>query len=500
MNPNEAPELKLPAVYSDGSNELCDALLEQVAADAPGIAAATERNRRQSIGKVRPILDRIGLYSLDQLSDLDVQWALRSAVSEALASGELGRGGTPDTHLRNFITVCTRLGLPDDERRHISGIFRQAFRAAEIEDTGRFEGTPELAAQVIQTGLTWLESVPTQDAGYHWVHADLPPGYQGRPLSPKRLARVLAWLAIQTSSGARSGDVNLVRRRDLTPERVTWRVRKGRKKTKRMSRPIIEPCRPLLGPILELVTDPDAYLFNVPKGPESEDTTTRCDLKALLIAAGIPSHNGRHGLHWIRSALVESARRAGIEASSAGAALGHRDPTTASKHYSEVGDRIGGEAATAAYQDSITDLLAPSPEYEMGDESGASSWGAMGVEGAPLAGAWRFIPVLIPDPEMSDGIASYLGYESNVGDLFVYLRGSGGRMTWLRKGDLHARWLRKEASEMVGPPGFEPGSIRPLESIVAGVARELRGCLARGEAERADVLLNLLEALGGEPA
>ena len=51
---------------------------------------------------------------------------------------------------------------------------------------------------------------------------------------------------------------------------------------------------------------------------------------------------------------------------------------------------------------------------------------------------------------------------------------------------------------MVGPPGFEPGSIRPLESIVAGVAREVRGCLARGE--RVDVLLTLLEALGGEPA
>ena len=52
---------------------------------------------------------------------------------------------------------------------------------------------------------------------------------------------------------------------------------------------------------------------------------------------------------------------------------------------------------------------------------------------------------------------------------------------------------------MVGPPGFEPGSIAPLKSIVAGVGHEVRGCLARGESERVDVLLNLLEALGGEP-
>ena len=74
-------------------------------------------------------------------------------------------------------------------------------------------------------------------------------------------------------------------------------------------------------------------------------------------------------------------------------------------------------------------------------------------------------------------------------------------MTWLSKGDLHARWLHSQTAEMVGPPGFEPGSIAPLESIVAGVAREVRGCLARGEDERVDVLLTLLEALGGgEPA
>ena len=41
---------------------------------------------------------------------------------------------------------------------------------------------------------------------------------------------------------------------------------------------------------------------------------------------------------------------------------------------------------------------------------------------------------------------------------------------------------------------------RTLESIVAGVAREVLGCLVRGEGERVDVLLTLLEALGGEPA
>ena len=62
------------------------------------------------------------------------------------------------------------------------------------------------------------------------------------------------------------------------------------------------------------------------------------------------------------------------------------------------------------------------------------------------------------------------------------------------------RKIKDRGILVVGPPGFEPGSIAPLESIVAGVAREVRGCLARGEGERVDVLLTLLEALGGEPA
>ena len=32
--------------------------------------------------------------------------------------------------------------------------------------------------------------------------------------------------------------------------------------------------------------------------------------------------------------------------------------------------------------------------------------------------------------------------------------------------DLHARWLRSQAAEMVGPPGFEPGSNRPKRSSI----------------------------------
>ena len=33
--------------------------------------------------------------------------------------------------------------------------------------------------------------------------------------------------------------------------------------------------------------------------------------------------------------------------------------------------------------------------------------------------------------------------------------------------DLHARWLRSQAVEMVGPPGFEPGSIGPKPTSIS---------------------------------
>ena len=33
--------------------------------------------------------------------------------------------------------------------------------------------------------------------------------------------------------------------------------------------------------------------------------------------------------------------------------------------------------------------------------------------------------------------------------------------------DLHARWLRSRAAEMVGPPGFEPGSIGPKPTSIS---------------------------------
>ncbi len=33
--------------------------------------------------------------------------------------------------------------------------------------------------------------------------------------------------------------------------------------------------------------------------------------------------------------------------------------------------------------------------------------------------------------------------------------------------DLHARWLRSQAAEMVGPPGFEPGSIGPKPTSIS---------------------------------
>ena len=77
-------------------------------------------NRKASVKKIRPILDSLGIYKIDQLLDLEVQKELRKSIAEALDAGKLGRGGTPDTHLGNFVTLCGRVGLPDSEVKHLS--------------------------------------------------------------------------------------------------------------------------------------------------------------------------------------------------------------------------------------------------------------------------------------------------------------------------------------------------------------------------------------------
>ena len=324
--------LAVPSEYLENSNELCDLFNERIENDSVGLSPYTVKNRKASVKKMRPILDAIGIYKLNQLQELEVLIELRRAVGKALSAGKLGRGGTPDTHISNFITLCGRVGLPNSDVQNLKGILKQSYKDADIEETPKVSWDAEMIGNIIRTSHEWLASKPVKNKGNHWSYIDLPYGYRNVPLSPTRFARVLAWAALQMTTGARAGAINRIRRRDITKDSVTWKIRKGRRKTQPETSFIPESIQPLLKPILKLDLEANDFLFNVPKGDISEDCQTKSDLRALLLASGIPQHLGRTGLHGARSAMVEANRKAGNAASVVGPALGHRDTRTAEIH------------------------------------------------------------------------------------------------------------------------------------------------------------------------
>ena len=480
-------DLAIPSEYLESSNELCDLLLRRIEKDAVGISYHTTKVRKATVKRIRPILDGIGIYKLKQLEDTEVQWTLRAAVAKALDAGELGRGGTPDTYLTSFVTLCGRVGLGDSEVKHLKGILRQSYKDAEIQQIPKVSWRPEMVGNIIKTGHEWLLSKPVKNKGNHWSYVDLPVGYRNIPLSPKRLARVLAWAGLQITTGARSGAINRIRRRDITEDSVTWRVRKGIRKTIPQTTSIPESIRPLLKLILNSELDPNDFLFNVPKGKFSEDRQTKADLRVLLLTSGIPEHLGRTGLHGARSAMVEANRIAGVAPSLVGPALGHRDSSTADRHYAEAGRKKNAEFARDTYHRAIESYFAIPPEWKF--ENNEIPWNKVpshmikqdpldmgpmlsvemnGRSDEGLKGLWRLRYVLVKeDDDESDwwfeGWRRYGAYESSQGDVLIpwykQLEPAKYQHLWLSQGGMHKLWV-------VGLPGFEPESVRPKRTSI----------------------------------
>ena len=461
-------DLTIPSEYLESSNELCGLLLERIENDSVSISPHTTKNRKASVKKIRPILDGIGIYKLSQLEDTEVQWMLRNAVAEALDAGDLGRGGTPDTHLTNFVTLCGRVGLSDSEVKHLKGVFRQSYKDAEIEEIPKISWSPEMVVDIIKTAHNWLISKPVKNNRNHITYPDLPKGHKNLHLSQIRMVRVLAWAGLQITTGARSGAINRIRRKDITEDSVTWRVRKGIRKTMPQTTTIPESIRPLIKPILNLNLDEDDFLFNVPKGKFSEDSQTKGDLRSLLLASGIPEHLGRTGLHGARSALVEANRKAGVAPSLVGPALGHRDSRTAEIHYSEAGRKKNAESARDTYHRAIESQFTIHPEWKFEDEE--ITWNKVpsmmitqdpldmgpmlsvehdGPDEKGLKGLWRLRYVLVKeDDDGSDwwfeGWRRYGAYESSQGDVLIpwhkELVSRKFKHLWLSHGGMHKLW------------------------------------------------------------
>jgi len=510
-------DLNVPSKYQESTNELCDLLLERIEKDSVSISHHTVKNRKASVKKIRPILDSLGIYKIDQLLDLEVQKELRRSIAEALDAGKLGRGGTPDTHLGNFVTLCGRVGLPDSEVKHLKGIFRQSYRDAEIEEIPKLEWTPEMVTEIIKTAHEWLNSDLIKNKGNHWSYSSLPRGYRNIHLSEKRMARVLAWAGIQIATGARSADINKIRRSDLTEDSVSWKISKGRRKRKPKTATIPPPIQPLLNPILSMNLNERDYLFNVPKGTFSEDSQTKGDLRALILASGIPQHFGRTGLHGARSAMVEACRREGVSPSKVGPALGHRDSRTAEIHYSEAGKKIDGKKAIDTYHKALEDLYAIPPEWKFEDEE--IPWNKIsspmikqdpldlgpflsvehdGPDESGLKGLWRLRYVLVKeDDDGSDwwfeGWRRYGAYESSQGDVLIPWHKELGSMKykhlWLCKGGMHKLWW--------ACLDLNQSPFTPLEYVLPGVVKDMRQAIAEGDLDCFERLCSLLESLGG---
>ena len=81
---------------------------------------------------------------------------------------------------------------------------------------------------------------------------------------------------------------------------------------------------------------------------------------------------------------------------------------------------------------------------------------------------------------MSEALAAWNGYAFDVpGGSRADARYPGAELDLRRL--LYARWLRSQASEMVGPPGFEPGSNRPKRSSIGQTNPRARSPTHRNE-------------------
>ena len=201
---------------------------------------------------------------------------------------------------------------------------------------------------------------------------------------------------------------------------------------------------------------------------QSEDCQTKSDLRALLLASGIPQHLGRTGLHGARSAMVEANRKAGNAASVVGPALGHRDSRTAEIHYSEVGRKKNADSARDTYHRALESQFVTPPEWKFEDKE--IPWNKLPssqIRQDPLdlgpflsvehdrpnedglKGLWRLRYVLVKeDDDGSDwwfeGWRRYGAYESSQGDVVIpwhkQLGEGKNQYLWLSQGGMHKLW------------------------------------------------------------
>ena len=512
-------ELKLPAAYLDGTNALCDALAESVESDRVGMDGSTARGQLNAIDKLRPILDRVGIDTLDGLTDVDALGDLRRALTQACKDGDMGAPGTAREYLQRFAKRCDALGLSTPDSERLRGVFKQSRK-----DAGRpVEVAPEITLDHMRALLgmmdVWLDT-PTarRDDGSNTDAVGDLVGHRGRRLTPMQRDRALAWIALQVSGSIRSGSVVEITRGDVRGRSVDFLLRKGHVDPKRKRFRILDDYLRFMPPLLERVgDDPDARLFTK-HGRETQGT-----VRSLLLSIGWPEHYGRTGLHNLRKLFYRAQYEAGNTAEVAAAGLGNT-PAVAADHYADFVHAAQNELSLQTWADHMGAAHAPEMDWDFAPDEHVIAWEHISAshpwtlilnpyddpDAEPpeaLNGAWRFRWVDVIEPTWVQFDASpqrLVAYESNQGDVLLrhygVYRADGSwvadvdgspvqRDLWLERGGLAEKWAR---------PDLNCAPCAPLESIMPGYARAVCAALDAGDLDTVRRMLDLLVALGGE--
>jgi len=541
------PAVAYPAGYAESENALASALLDDLENYRVGYSKKWFNGNRRAITIVAPILDRVGIDSLDGLRDVEALGDLRKAVTRADADEELGAPTTAGRYLSAFAKRCAAVGLSEHDTERLRGVFKQARKDSARAIVKAPPITKEMLASMVAVMDAWAnaEVIPAAGCpeGILTIDGDVVTcPTRGWRLTPRRRDRILAFIAVQVCGALRSGDALDLRVGDIRGRRIQARKHKGRTNPTRFSFDLFEPFAGFVDPLIERFADE-------PTSKRLFDSNVTNGVRTLLLAAGWPTHYNRVGLHNVRKTAMQANYEAGVPASEASAMLGNT-PAVAEAVYAANTEDVRDGVARGNWAAWCIDGLEETPAWEYDDTNppvawewlcaGAPTWTlhsnpwegerprddpqgdaiptAEG-QGAPFNGLWRFrqVTILMPWGRWDSTVA----YESNQGDLvvrhFPVYRENGtwvpdengnpaNRTLWLERGGLAqaapAFWARADQTEMVGLPGFEPESNAPMwlpiEVIIGRYAALVEAALDAGRTDEARRLLMLLKSLGGE--
>ncbi len=468
----------LPKGYvDDEESNLESILINALELDRVGMAEKTFKNHRQSIRKMIPVCEKVGIYTLENLLHSDALNSLRNALRDEIKSGNLGSPSTVEAYTGKFAQRCESAGLSRIDADRLRGAFRQARKGAmqprEIE--------PEFTSEHLKSLYTEMESwldAPTVmkgrvgKAGIDVEVLDGIEGYQGKNVTLLTRDRVLAFMAFQISGAIRTGSVLQIKRGDVSGYSVRYLLTKGKIDPTPSSFNIHPDLYKFVTPLLERFPRNEDRLF--PRGGGSVTN----HLRALMLNAGIPEHYGRLGLHRVRKSFIKANYESGVTAGEASAGLGNT-PGVAERSYATHTRSSQANKSRQAWMDALSETLVDPPEWKFEDNgipwnrlpdwaSKEDPFDSMGIkydlsEGtdtSELKCMWRLRYVLVKqDDDGSDwwenGWRRYGAYESVMNDVVIpwhthvgmkrthYLNGmnvSAYKPLWLNRGGMAEKW------------------------------------------------------------